>query len=147
MRRPPRRPDGRILSASVIAWSLLQGLLAFVLVAAVYLGAARAGASDEEVRTVTFVALVLANIAQVLVNRSFGIDPMRLLTRPNPALLGVVAAASGLIAIALLWPPATRLFGFGAFHWHDLAIAAGAALVLALLLDLVKAAWGRRLAG
>ncbi len=147
MRRPPRRPDGRILSASVIAWSLLQGLLAFVLVAAVYLGAARAGASDEEVRTVTFVALVLANIAQVLVNRSFGIDPMRLLTRPNPALLGVVAAASGLIAIALLWAPATRLFGFGAFHWHDLAIAAGAALVLALLLDLVKAAWGRRLAG
>ena len=51
--------------------------------------------------------------------------------------------------VAALSPAATatRLFGFGAFHWHDLAIAGGAALVLALVLDLIKAAWGRRLAG
>ncbi|MFO1078959.1 MAG: cation-translocating P-type ATPase [Burkholderiaceae bacterium] len=146
MRRPPRKPDSRILSGSVIAWSLLQGLLAFAVVAGVYVGAARAGGSDAEVRAVAFVGLVLANFALVLVNRSYGIHPIRQLTHPNRALVWVVAVAGSLIAAALLWPPATRLFRFGAFHWHDLAIAAAAALALAVALDVVKVAWRRRLA-
>ena len=146
MRRPPREPEGRILSTSVVAWSLLQGTLAFAVVAALYVGAARAGASDEEVRTIAFIGLVLSNLALVLVNRSYGIDPIRLLLRPNRALLWVVAVAGSLIAIALAWPPATKLFGFAAFHWRDLAFAAAAALVLAVTLDLIKAAWRRRLA-
>jgi len=147
MRRPPRRPDGRILSGIVIAWSLLQGLLAFATVAAVYLGASRAGGSDEEVRTLAFVALVMANVALVLVNRSYGVHPVRQLTHPNRALVWVVAVAGSLIAVALLWAPATGLFRFGGFHWHDLVIAAGATLFLAVVLDLFKAAWRRRLAG
>jgi Ca2+-transporting ATPase len=146
MRRPPRKPDSRILSGSVIAWSLLQGLLAFAVVAGVYVGSARAGGSDAEVRAVAFVGLVLANFALVLVNRSYGIHPIRQLTHPNRALVWVVAVAGSLIAVALLWPPATELFRFGAFHWHDLAIAAVAALALAVALDVVKAAWRRRLA-
>ncbi|MBX3591661.1 MAG: cation-translocating P-type ATPase [Burkholderiaceae bacterium] len=146
MRRPPRKPDSRILSGSVIAWSLLQGLLAFAVVAGVYVGAARAGGSDAEVRAVAFVGLVLANFALVLVNRSYGIHPIRQLTHPNRALVWVVAVAGSLIAVALLWPPATELFRFGAFHWHDLAIAAAAALALAVALDVVKAAWRKRLA-
>ncbi|MCD6734421.1 MAG: cation-translocating P-type ATPase [Burkholderiaceae bacterium] len=147
MRRPPRRPDSQILSGSVIAWSLLQGLLAFTLVAATYLAAARSGASDAEVRTVAFVALVLANLALILVNRSWSVHPIRQLTRPNRALLWVVAVAGGMIALALSWPPATALFRFGAFHWQDLALAAAAALILAIVLDLFKVAWRRRLAG
>ncbi len=146
MRRPPRNPDSRILSGSVIAWSLLQGLLALAVVAGVYVGAARAGGSDAEVRAVAFVGLVLANFALVLVNRSYGIHPIRQLTHPNRALVWVVAVAGSLIAVALMWPPATELFRFGAFHWHDLAIAAAAALALAVALDVVKAAWRRRLA-
>src|SRR5690606_3726302 len=116
-RRPPRKPEGRILSAGVVAWSLVQGTLAFGVVAALYLWAARAGATDEEVRTIAFVGLVLSNLALVLVNRSYGIDPIRLLLRPNRALLWVVAVAGSLILVALAWPPATRLFGFGPFHW------------------------------
>jgi len=147
MRRPPRRPDSQILSGSVIAWSLLQGVLAFALVAATYLAAAHAGASDAEVRTVAFVALILANLALILVNRSWSVHPIRQLTRPNQALLWVVAVAGGMIALALSWPPATALFRFGPFHWHDLAMAAAAALILAVVLDLFKAAWRRRLAG
>ncbi|MCZ7562107.1 MAG: cation transporting ATPase C-terminal domain-containing protein [Burkholderiaceae bacterium] len=98
-------------------------------------------------RTVAFVALVLANLALVLVNRSWSVHPIRQITRPNRALLWVVAVAGGLIALALSWPPATALFRFGAFHWHDLAVAAAAALILAVVLDLFKAAWRKRLAG
>ncbi len=146
MRRPPRRPDSQILSGSVVAWSLLQGLLAFALVAATYLGAARAGASDAEVRAIAFVALVLANLALILVNRSWSVHPIRQLTRPNRALLWVVAVAGGLIVLALTWPPATALFRFGEFHWHDLALAAAAALILAVVLDLLKVVWRKRLA-
>ncbi len=147
MRRPPRKPDSQILSGDVIGWSLLQGLLAFMLVAATYLAAARAGASDAEVRTVAFVALVLANLALILVNRSWSVHPIRQLTRPNRALLWVILVAGSLIALALSWPPATALFRFGVFHWRDLALAAAAALILAIVLDLFRIRWRKRLAG
>ncbi|RPH63930.1 MAG: cation-translocating P-type ATPase, partial [Burkholderiales bacterium] len=147
MRRPPRKPEGRILSGSVIAWSMLQGALAFAVVAAIYVGAARAGMSDAEVRTIAFVSLVLANLGLILVNRSYRIDPVKLLTQPNRALAWVVAVTIGLLGVAVVWPPARDLFRFGEFDGHDLAIAAIGALALALVLDLVKGAWRKRLAG
>ena len=43
MRRPPRSPDEPLFSRALVAWSLLQGLLAFAVVAAVYVVALRWG--------------------------------------------------------------------------------------------------------
>ena len=43
MRRPPRAPDEPLFSRALIAWSLLQGTLAFALVAAIYVMALRTG--------------------------------------------------------------------------------------------------------
>ena len=147
MGRPPRDPESRILSAQVLGWALLQGLLAFAVVAAAYLGAARAGLPEGDIRAIGFVTLILVNLALILVNRSYRVDPVGLLLRPNRALVWVLVAAGGLTALALAWPPAQQVFRFGSFHWRDLAIGAGAAIALAIALDLLKMLWGRRLAG
>ncbi|MCM5569428.1 cation-translocating P-type ATPase [Burkholderiaceae bacterium FT117] len=147
MKRPPRDPESRILSGDVLGWALAQGVLAFGVVALVYLGAARAGLPEADVRAVTFVTLVLVNLALILVNRSYRVDPLGLLLRPNRALAWVAVLAGGLIVLAVAWPPAQELFRFGGFHWHDLAIGAGAAIALAIALDLLKFLWGRRLSG
>lgn len=136
MNRPPRDPDGQILTTEVIGWSLLQGGLAFGVVALAYLTAARSGMGDEAVRTLTFVTLVMVNFALILVNRSYRVDPVGLLRRPNRALVWVTGVTAALIGLALAWPPARELFRFGDFHWHDLGIALGCAVGLAIVLDL-----------
>ena len=86
MRRPPRAPDEPLFSGALVGWSLLQGALAFVLVAAIFIVAVRRGMPETEVRALTFFSLVLAIIGLIFVNRSFSASLMTALRRPNPAL-------------------------------------------------------------
>ncbi len=114
------------------------GLLALTAVAAVYLfGVVRQMPADD-VRALTFVTLVLVNLALVWVNRSFASNLMVELRRPNLA-LGLIAAAVALaLSAAVTWGPAERLFGFGTFHAHDLALSLGAAAGVILILEMLK---------
>ena len=59
MRRPPRVPDQPLFSGALIAWSVLQGALAFALVAAIFVVALGRGMPEAEVRALTFFSLVL----------------------------------------------------------------------------------------
>jgi hypothetical protein len=52
--------------------------------------------------------------------------------------VGVFALAAALFAVTLRWGPAHELFDFGAFHGHDLFIAADSGLFLLLLIEGMK---------
>ena len=145
MRRPPRSPTSRLLSASVIMWGLMQGALAFIVLAIVYLLAAHTDMPDGDVRELTFVSLVLVNLALVWVNRSYAASLASLFTRANAAFLWIGLAAIAVIAVAVTWPPAEGLFGFGAFHGHDLAISIFAAVVMIGALEIIKRLFVKRL--
>ena len=134
MRRPPRDPSEPLLTRRSVWWSLLQGVLVFGLVAAIFLLAVRQGAPDEDARALTFAALVATNAGLVLVNRSSSASLWAALRQPNPVLWWMLGTIAAILAGILLVPPARRLFGFGPLHGDDLAIVliAGAA-VLALL--------------
>ena len=54
MRRRPRAPDEPLFSTPMIVWSVLQGALAFVLVAVIFVMALRRGMPDTEVRALAF---------------------------------------------------------------------------------------------
>src|SRR5262249_55515339 len=109
MRRPPRAPDSRLLAPGVMAWSVMQGCLAMAMVASVYLLAPRSGLSDPDVRTLSFVSLLVANFSLVLVNRSFDRHLLRSLLHRNLPLVCVAVVAAALIAAAVVWPPARGL--------------------------------------
>ena len=138
MQRPPRRPDAELLSLPVALWSFLQGALVLAFLAAVYLLASDRGMPVEESRTLVFVSLVVANMALVVVNRSFGFAFGSRHGQSNRALAFVYFAAGSILAIAILWPPAQSLFHFGAFHGHDLAIAIGGCVFLIVILEALK---------
>jgi P-type Ca2+ transporter type 2C len=141
MRRPPRRPDAQLISLGVAAWSLLQGLLVLALQAVLYLQALARGLPVEEARTLVFVSLVAANLALVIVNRSFGFGLAGLTRthgRSNRALLAVYVVAVAVLSAAIFWPPARTLFAFGPFHWHDLGIVVGGCAGLIAVLELAK---------
>jgi len=143
MRRKPRDPDAPMFSASLVVWSLLQGFVAFLLVAAIYIAALNRGLPAIEVRALTFFSLVLNIVALIFVNRSFSASILTAITRPNAVLALVLLAVALMLATTLLWPWATSLLRFGPLHANDLGVALGAGVTLLVVLEISKPVWRR----
>ncbi len=145
MKRPPRAPDAPLFSAALVAWSLLQGVVAFAVVGGIYLVAHARGMPETELRALVFFSLVLAIVSLIFVNRSFGASPWRALARPNAALGVVLVVVAGLLAATLLWPAARELFRFGPLHADDLGLTLLACVAILLALEGLKIPLGRLL--
>ena len=138
MRRPPRDPDEPLFSRAMVLWSLLQGLLAFAAVAAIYIMALRWGMPVPEVRALAFFSLVVVIVSLILVNRSFSASLLTALRRPNRALAAVLIIVTVILALTLLWPFANHLFAFGPLHADDLLLTVGAGIIALLVLEMLK---------
>ena len=145
MSRPPRHPESPLLSRALIGWSLLQGGLAFAVVAAVYIFAMLLPAPEDVVRSLAFVTLAAANIALIFVNRTFTSSLRAAFGRPNRMLAWGLGIAVTLLGTILWWPALRNFFGLGPLRAADLFLCLGAALGLLLMLELTKLAWRRRL--
>ena len=138
MTRPPRAPDVRLFSASLLVSSLLQGMAALLVTSAVYLLAAQRGLPAEDLRALTFITLVLANLALIIANRSYRGHPFDFLVGGNPVLLGVHVLTGALLVLVIALPPGRSLFGFGILHADDVLAIGVAVGVLGLALSLVR---------
>jgi P-type Ca2+ transporter type 2C len=138
MARPPRAPDAPLFSRYLIAWSVVQGAFVLLLVAGIYIGALHFGMPEAEARALVFFSMVLSTIGLVFVNRSFSVSPLVSITRPNRALLRVMLAVAGMLALTIVWPLMMNLFRFGPLHLDDLTLAAGAGVVVLLALASLK---------
>ena len=145
MRRPPRAPGAPLFSGSLIAWSVLQGVFAFVLVAGIFIVAFVRGMPESEVRALAFFSLVLTIVGLIFVNRSFSTSLATALGRPNPSLAWVLLAVVAMLSLTLLWPFASDLFRFGPLHWDDLALTFGAGVFVLVPLEAMKRVWRERL--
>jgi P-type Ca2+ transporter type 2C len=141
MKRPPRDPNSPLLLPRRIWWAVLQGLIAFAILAGVFISASRAGVIEPDLRAIVFSSLVLINIGLILVNRSFTASLVRAFLRPNRSLWILLSSVIALLLMAVYWPPAQTLFRFGRLHWDDLAIALAAGLFSMLLLEALKSRW------
>ncbi len=138
MARPPRDPNEPLFSRTLVIWGLVQGLMGFALVAAIYLFALRRGMPVDEVRALTFFSLVFVIIGLIFVGRSFSASVMTALRRPNRTLAVVLVGVVAMLALTLGWPMARELFRFGPLHVDDLAVTVGAGIAVLLILELMK---------
>ena len=143
MRRPPRAPDELLFSGALIGWSLLQGALAFVVVATIFVVALGRGMPEAEVRALAFFSLVVTIVSLIFVNRSFSASLLTALRRPNRTLSLVLLAVLAMLSLTLLWPFARGLFRFGPLHVDDLAVTLGAGIVVLVLLESLKLLYAR----
>lgn len=142
MRRSPRPVNERLFGRRRIIWSALQGLLTFAAVGIVYFTGWSAGLSAEGLRGLTFLAMLLAIIALVLVNRSFSSALRGALSGRNQTLVWILSALLGLI-VALYGLPILRdLFDFAALGWREVLVALAAALGLFAVLEAIKHQFG-----
>jgi Ca2+-transporting ATPase len=139
MRRPPRRRDEPLFGGKTIALSLLQGFVVLLITLAIYGFNIQQGRGEAEARTMTFIALVMANLGLILTNRSWSRTILGSLRRKNTALFTIFAATLLLLGLVIYVPFLSDLFHFGPMHLNDLAISIGAGFASILWFEAVKA--------
>lgn len=127
MRRPPRLPDEPLFSGRTAVVSLLQGAGVLALSVATFGIAIERGVGENVARALAFTTLVVANLALILVNRSWSRTVLATLKTPNAALWWVLGGAAIVLALVLYVPFLRELFAFGTLHPIDIVICLGAA--------------------
>ena len=141
MARPPRSPEAPLFSGKLIAWSLLQGVVVLLVVAGIFMFASARAMPENEVRAFTFVALVLAIVALIFVNRSFGSSLSQAFRLPNASLSWVLGGVGLILTMSLVWPAVRDLFAFGPLESGSLLLAAFAGAFVLLVLEQAKRPW------
>lgn len=132
MSRPPRRMDEPFFGAKKIAISCFQGVWVLVATLAIYFVTLDLGYQIGEVRAMTFTALIVANVMNILTNRSWSESIFTILRTPNSTVKWVAGGALLFIGLVLTIPFLQRLFQFAPITiWEiGLSIAVGMSTIL-----------------
>ncbi len=141
MTRPPRDPQERLFAWKSIWISLLQGVSVLAIVLGCFLIARSFGHSENNARGLAFAALVVANLALILTNRSWSRTILATIREPNTALWWVIGGATVFLVMTLYMPFLRDLFHFAPLHVRDLVIclvAGGLSILWFEILKLVR---------
>ncbi|MDR3685574.1 MAG: cation-translocating P-type ATPase, partial [Coriobacteriia bacterium] len=134
MDRPPRSASEALFSPRVLTISLLQGASVLASVFAIYYWALSTGHTEADVRGLTFAALVVSNLALILVNRSWSRTVLGGLKGDPNSALGWVLGGALVFLVALMTVPFLReVFRFAEFHATD--------VVMVLIAGVAGVAW------
>lgn len=145
MQRPPRASTSPLFSPALIVWSLVQGTIAFIPLAALYVVALGRGLPETDARSLTFVSLVLVDLGLVLVNRSYATSLSQLIGKANRTLVWVAIATLALLALVVISPVGRELFRFGPLHGDDVTLVAVIVAAIIAALEFLKRFWRVRL--
>jgi Ca2+-transporting ATPase len=129
MRRPPRAPGERLFNRPMVVMSLLQGAGVLAILLAIFDVALQRGQGEADARALTFTALVFANVALIVANRSWSKTIFAILRTPNPAMWWVAGGSLVFLALVLYVPFLQVLFHFSTLHPGDIALCVGAGAV------------------
>lgn len=138
MDRPPRNSATTVLNRKLFITSLLHGIIILVIVLSVFAASYFSGEGESQARTLTFTALILANIGLILSKRSHTRSILQILRTPNPATWWVIGSALTVLILVLTVPFLRSLFHFAALTPHDLLICGGAGLLSIVWFELSK---------
>ncbi len=112
MRQPPRDPEEHILDRRTVAIALIQGFVVLGIAFSIYVYGMMRGLSADELRTLSFVTVVVANIALIFTNRSWTESIVAISRKPNKAFWLVSAGTVFFLAAVLFLPGLRSLFQF-----------------------------------
>jgi P-type Ca2+ transporter type 2C len=144
MSRPPRPAEEPMFSKRMIGVSAVQGVVVLAAVMGVYLWAVFTGKPANDVRGLTFAALVAGNLGLIFVNRSWTHSIVGGLKFKNQALWWVTAGTLAVLALLLALPSARDLFQFAAMRPADLAISLGVGVLSVAWFEVYKLVRNRR---
>ena len=139
MTRPPRAAAERLFSTGVVFRAVLQGAVILLMVSGLFVLALRQGRTDSEARTIAFSAVVVANLAVILLDRSRSRSFFASFRLRNPALWLVIGGAACLLVFSLAVPAVRELFGFSPLRLPDLVAILGLGAGSVLWLEAFRA--------
>jgi P-type Ca2+ transporter type 2C len=147
MKVPPRRPDQHLFDGEVMTRGLWQGLGLLILLLATYAGARLITPSnadrDDMARALTFVVLVLANLALIHTNRSWNRTVWSGRAVSSGQFGWIACATLAVLSVVLIVPAVSRLFSFATPT--PILLSAGLGMVALSLLWFEGVKWGSRL--
>ena len=112
MSRLPRKINETFFGSKKIIISCIQGICILMATLSVYFVTLETGYKIGEVKAMTFAALIFANIATILTNRSWESSIFTILRTPNKTVKWVVGGAALFIFLVLTVPFLQKLFQF-----------------------------------
>jgi len=112
MSRPPKNINEPFFSAKKILLSCIQGIGILIICLLIYFIGEKMGYTEKALRTLTFVTLIVSNIAVILSNRSWTLNIFKILFTPNKAVKWVVGGAVLFLILILNIPFLIDLFQF-----------------------------------
>ena len=122
MSRPPKDINEPFFGARKIIFSCMQGVGILAVSLIIYFAGLKLGYSEKSVRTLTFVTLIVANIAAILSNRSWTSGIFKILLTPNQAVKWIIGAAIVFLILILNIPFLLDLFQFERIGYLELLI-------------------------
>jgi Ca2+-transporting ATPase len=144
MHRRPRPVKEPLFGRKVLGLSVLQGFVVLAVLAVLYGVSLALGKTEDVARALTFTALIVANLALILTNRSWSAGFHTTLRARNTALWWIFGGAVLFLGLVLYVPALRDLFGFGVLHAVDLAICLVAGVLSVAWFEVFKIVRGRR---
>jgi len=138
MKRPPRRLSEKLFGQKAALTSLMEGIGALAIIFGVLKITLALGASDGEARAITFVSMVLVNIALIISNFSLSKGIIKTIFSGNKTLFGIIGLSIAGLAAITLTPVLRGFFHFELFHYNDLLFICLAAFISLLWFDLAE---------
>ncbi len=145
MQSPPRGMHEPMFGGRVLAIAALQGFSVLSTTVVVYLWAVLSGQPHDVVRSISFAALVVGNLALILVNRSWRLPVWKTFQqRRNPTLKWILSGATLVLVATLTIPGLRHAFSFGAITFGQWCVAVAAGLLAVAWFEIYKATTTRR---
>lgn len=138
MRKKPLKINDSLLDGFSILRNLITGLVILAITFLIYVLVLNYGISDEKARAITFVSLIMANLALILTTNAW---PKSLLNRRlfKNRTIYLVFAYTALLLLAVFFFPAIRnLFAFEKLTFFEILIAAISIVVSFLAYEFLK---------
>lgn len=128
MNRPPKKTDEPFFNGKKILLSCLQGCSVLIIVLAVYFICLHLGYSEKAVRAMSFLTLIVSNIAIILSNRSWTRNIFQILATPNKTVKWIAGGAVVFLILILNIPFLMDLFQFEKIQFMNALICVVAGL-------------------
>ena len=128
MSRPPKDVSEPFFGAKKILFSCLQGIGILVICLLVYFIGILLGYTEKSLRTLTFVTLIVSNIAVIISNRSWTSGFLTILSTPNKAVTWIVGGAIIFLILILNIPFLLNLFLFEKIGYLEFLVCTVAGL-------------------
>ncbi len=138
MNRPPRAMDEPFFGPKKIMLGVTQGIGILIITLIVYFLGLRAGYTDNSVRTMTFIVLVISNIAVIMSNRSWSSNIFSILKTPNSTVKWIVGGAIIFLFAVLYIPFLRELFQFEKIGFTQLVLCTLAGMLSIVWFEVYK---------